>query len=147
MAEAGGSRISGRCLCGAVTFSAEVARREAGVCHCRMCQSWTGGPFVAVECVEGSLAVGGAEHLGVYPSSAWATRQFCKTCGSTLFWRSNDGKFNAVSAGALDDKSDFTLVSEIFIDEKPAYYDFANKTKRMTGAEFTASLPVPPASD
>ena len=30
--------------------------------------------------------------------------------------------------------------SQIFIDEKPAYYDFANKTKNMTGAEVFAAF-------
>ncbi len=30
--------------------------------------------------------------------------------------------------------ADLSMGSQIFIDEKPDYYDFANKTKMMTGA-------------
>jgi hypothetical protein len=52
-----------------------------------------------------------------------------------LFWRARDGSADAVSAGALDEKSGWHLASEIFIDEKPAYYDFEGDAKRMTGAD------------
>ena len=40
-----------------------------------------------------------------------------------------------VSAEAFDDRSDFAFTTQIFIDEKPAYYTFANATKDMTGPE------------
>ena len=45
-----------------------------------------------------------------------------------------------MSAEAFDDRGDFALTSQIFVDEKPAYYDFANKTKNMTGAEVFAAF-------
>ena len=134
------SRICGRCLCGAVKFTAQVEKAEASVCHCHMCQRWSAGPLFVVECVPGSLRIADEENVAMYRSSEWASRGFCKTCGSVLFWRSHDGKFDAVSAGAIDDKTGLKFTSEIFIDEKPAYYDFANETKRMTGAEFIALI-------
>lgn len=31
-----------------------------------------------------------------------------------------------------------TTESQVFIDEKPAYYEFTNKTKNLTGAELFA---------
>ena len=46
----------------------------------------------------------------------------------------------ALSAGALDDQSRLALTTEIFIDEKPLYYAFANETKKMTGAEVVAAF-------
>ena len=49
-----------------------------------------------------------------------------------------------VAAEAFDDRAGYTLASQIFIDEKPAYYDFANKTHNMTGAEVFAAF-APPA--
>lgn len=134
------TKVSGHCLCGNVKFTASVAKREVGICHCSMCQRWTAGPFLAMECEPGSLELDGADSLGTYVSSDWASRHFCKTCGTPLFWRSRDGKIDVISAGALDEKSQLSLTSEIFIDEKPRYYDFANETKRMTGAEFIAMM-------
>jgi hypothetical protein len=78
--------------------------------------------------------------LGVYRSSEWAERCFCKQCGSVLFYRLVGKDFHAVSAEAFDERGDFALVSQIFMDEKPAYYEFANKTHNMTGAEVFAAF-------
>ena len=78
--------------------------------------------------------------LGVYRSSEWAERCFCKQCGTPLFYRLVGKDFYAVSVEAFDDRGDFALTSQIFVDEKPPYYDFANKTKNMTGAEVFAAF-------
>jgi hypothetical protein len=51
-----------------------------------------------------------------------------------------------VSAEAFDDRTGFKFTSQIFIDDKPAYYDFANKTHNMTGAEVFAAF-APTADD
>ena len=44
----------------------------------------------------------------------------------------------ALSAGTLDDQASLTLNEQIFVDEKPGWYDFANKTGMLTGAEVFA---------
>lgn len=130
--------LSGGCLCGAVRFTAKPKNHEFGVCHCGMCRRWAGGPFFAMECND--VRVADEASLGSYRSSEWAERCFCKRCGSVLFYRLVGKDFYAVSAEAFDDRSGFALVSQIFIDEKPAYYDFANKTHNMTGAEVFAAF-------
>lgn len=135
-----GRGISGRCLCGAVRFEAVARKDDVGACHCHMCQRWAAGPMLALECDASTLEISGEEAFGVYSSSAWGERCFCKTCGTVLFWRSRDGTHLAISAGALDDTSKLSLKSEIFIDEKPAYYAFANETIKMTGPEFIAMM-------
>ena len=48
-----------------------------------------------------------------------------------------------MSAEAFDDRNGYAFKSQIFIDEKPAYYDFANKTHNMTGAEVFAAFAPP----
>ena len=50
-----------------------------------------------------------------------------------------------VSVGALDDQDGFVLDSEIFVDEQPPFYAFANETTKMTGAEVFAMFA--PAGD
>ena len=42
--------------------------------------------------------------------------------------------------GIFDDLDAFRLSDEIYIDEKPAFYDFAGDRPRLTGKEFLASL-------
>lgn len=134
----GVTREQGQCLCGAVRFEARIGAREIGACHCSMCRRWSGGVFLAAEC-EG-VDFSAADSLGVYTSSEWGERLFCKDCGSTLMWRSRDGAHHAVSVQAFANPSDFRFVSQIFIDEKPDCYSFTQATKNMTGAEFIAMV-------
>ncbi len=132
------SEEQGQCLCGAVRFRATIGAREMGACHCSMCRRWSGGVFLAVECED--VIVDSPEDLGVYASSEWGERCFCKVCGSTVMWRSKDGAHHAVSVQAFGDPSTFALVSQIFVEEKPASYSFAETTKNMTGPEFIAMV-------
>lgn len=134
-----GFDVRGRCLCGAVSFAARLPKREVAICHCEMCQRWTAGPFLAVE-FAGKLAIEGADSVSLFRSSEWGERAFCKVCGTSLFWHMAGTEHYALNAGALEDKSALALTLQIFIDEKPAYYDFANDTPKMTGAEVVAAF-------
>lgn len=131
--------ISGRCLCGAVMFSAEVSKRNVDVCHCAMCRRWSGGPFIGLR-HDGEVRFEGGENIGVYKSSEWGERGFCKICGSGLYWRLAESDHYSFSAGALDDQSGLTLTQQIFIDEKPDYYELANETPKLTGEEAVAAF-------
>ena len=130
-------RKSGHCLCGAVTFSVGLRKHEVGVCHCEMCRRWTAGPFLAAAC-DNDVEVGEGAPLAFYQSSDWGERGFCQACGTPLFWRTRDKSHTAVSVSALDDPGPLRFTSEIFIDEKPDYYEFANETKTMTGEQVFA---------
>jgi hypothetical protein len=104
-----------------------------------MCRRWVGGPLLAVAAA-GPPRFDDVAALGVYRSSAWGERLFCKSCGSSVLWRGLDGTFHHVPAGLIDDLDGMTLTTEIFIDEKPACYAFAGERRRMTGAEVMATL-------
>jgi Uncharacterized conserved protein len=125
---------SGQCLCGAVKFKATPKSQEVGVCHCEMCRKNNAGPFFAVDCGD-TLTFENEENLGVYASSAWAERVFCKSCGSSIVWRMKDKSMNIVALDLIDGLDQLVLDHEVFIDEKPGYYSFAEKTKQMTGAQ------------
>jgi hypothetical protein len=132
-------RLSGGCLCGAVRFTATPKSHNYGVCHCSMCRRWAAGPFMAIVCGD-TVKFDKDADLGLYQSSAWAERGFCKKCGTSLFYKFKGKDDYIVSTEAFDDTSDFKLVAEIYIDEKPANYAFANDTKKMTGAEVMAAV-------
>ncbi len=132
------SRETGTCLCGACRLSA-APKAEAGVCHSGMCRKWTGGMFIAVDS-ESPATFNDDAPLGVYRSSEWGERVFCKTCGSSLVWRSQDGAHHVVSVQVFDDPGRFPVTSEIFIDCKPASYSLAGTHKTMTEAEFMAQF-------
>ena len=129
--------VSGRCLCGAVSLSIPAPPPSLAACHCSMCRRWGGGPLLAVDCGQGVM-LDGAQHLTVYESSDWAERGFCRHCGTHLFYRTRDGHHYHVPVGLFDALPDPLFDTQIFIDEKPAYYRFANDTRDMTGAEVFA---------
>lgn len=130
---------SGHCLCGAVRVTARRAGRSVGACHCGMCRRWTGGPLLAID---GGTDVrfDGEDHIGVFESSDWAERGFCKRCGTHLFYRLKQERRYFLPVGLLDESDDWTFDHQVFIDEKPEFYSFANDTRNMTGAEVFAQF-------
>ncbi|MCV9879722.1 GFA family protein [Brenneria izbisi] len=121
----------GRCLCGAVTLSTRQDVNAVTACHCGMCQKWGGGPFMSVDCKE-DIAIAGVENITAYRSSEWAERAFCKVCGSHLFYKLLSPKIYFVPVALFEDKTDKSLVAQIYIDNKPAYYSFAQHTSLLT---------------
>lgn len=131
-------KVEGRCLCGAVTFTADQVDSGLHICHCSMCRRWAGGPTFSVAAK--GVVFHGEDHLQRYGSSEWAERGFCKICGSSLFYRVKDTDQYVLSMGALDDQASLRMASEIFVDDKPPGYAFAGTHPRLTGEEFLASL-------
>ena len=85
----------------------------------------------------------GEEYVSVFNSSEWAERGFCKNCGSNLFYRLKQSGQYILPVGLFDDDEAFEFDHQIFIDSKPEYYSFANKTKNMTGEEVFAQYAEP----
>jgi len=129
--------LTGGCLCGAVRFTVTGAPTQFSVCHCDMCRRWAGGPLLAVNLTV-PVAFEGADKISVYRSSKWAERGFCGVCGSNLFYRMIEDGTHVLSLGIFDDQSAFVMESEIFVDEKPPGYTFANDVPAITGAEVFA---------
>lgn len=87
----------------------------------------------------------GIEKLSVFDSSEWAERGFCSACGSHLFYRLKGTQEHMISVGLFDDDSDLVFQRQVFIDEKPQYYQYSNKTEDLTGEELFAQFA--PAED
>jgi hypothetical protein len=133
-------KLKGSCLCKAVSIEATPVDNSVGACHCDMCRRWSGGPLLVMDCGTGNISFAGEQNVKIYNSSDWAERGFCSTCGTHLFYRLKKQNQYMVPVGLFDSQ----LVSElpnlefdhqIFIEEKPGYYDFANETTNMTGEE------------
>ncbi len=114
--------VTGHCLCGAVTITVTAMQAEVDVCHCAMCQRWGGAFFAGVK-GEG-VTVAGEEAITAYRSSEWAERAFCGTCGSNLWY------------GFLP--PGFGIERQIFVDEKPDWYDIAQDSPMMTAEQTVA---------
>lgn len=125
----------GNCLCKAVSFEANTASHEVGVCHCNMCRTWSGGPYLGVDC---GIDVTFKGDITKFNSSESAERAFCSACGTHLYYKFKGNGQLIMPAGLFDDNEKLEMDHQIFIEEKPAYYDFSNHTKNMTGAEVMA---------
>lgn len=130
--------MTGRCLCGSVTYSADDVATDAHSCHCGMCRRWNGGPALAVGV--GKVNFNNDKIIKRYSSSDWAERGFCSACGTNLFYRLKEADRYFLWLGTFDDQAPFNLKLEIYIDEKPSTYDLAGERTRLTGDEFIASL-------
>ena len=85
----------------------------------------------------------GGDSISVFESSEWADRGFCKQCGSHLFYRLKHTQQYMIPVGLFDDDSGLVFDHQVFIDEKPSFYSFANTTSDMTGAEVFAKYAPP----
>lgn len=139
MTKEGTKTATGKCLCGAVTFTAYGMPDKASACHCDMCRRWASGPMLAVH--PDKITIDHPERVGWYRSSEWAERGFCKTCGGAMFFRIVATGDLVAGAGTFDDPTLIHGMREhIFIDEKPDYYDFKDNALRKTGPEFIAEI-------
>ncbi len=132
------TQVNGSCLCGSTRIIAPDLSNKAGACHCATCRKWGGGPLMAVDCGT-SVTFENEEHVSVFDSSPWAERGFCNQCGSHLFYRIKESNQYIMPAGLFDD-AEFIFNHQVFIDEKPGFYSFANETHDMTGAEVFAEF-------
>lgn len=133
---------TGGCLCGAVKYTLNRTPEAVGACHCSMCRKWSGGIYLGIEVPPDGVSFSGAENLRVYTSSPWAERAFCKTCGSSVYYRvtapgPHEGTYH-FGYGTMNGATDLPLTGELFIDNKPGGYNFSEKTHQMTTEEVMA---------
>ena len=132
----GTKRIEGKCLCGAVTVSALVEEPNLRACHCEMCRKHTSGMFISVSTLPGSVEATGP--YTSFPSSAWAERGFCQTCGSTLWYRTVADGVRHPSAGLFEDAAGGEMTLEFYADKCPQGYELAGEHRKLTTEETEA---------
>jgi hypothetical protein len=132
--------ITGRCLCGAVTYSADAEPVVQGVCHCTDCQRQTGNPFSVIVgvprdafSVEGDTLASfdtiGDDHGGA------TKRSFCSACGSPIFSAAAAmPDITFIKAGSLDDASWLEPAAEVWTSSaQPWAPQFENTAKLERG--------------
>jgi hypothetical protein len=81
-------RISGKCHCGAVSFTATTDPSKVIVCHCFDCQTFSGAPFRPVIPVSvADIVVRGEpkRYVKVAASGNRRAQAFCGECGTHLY--------------------------------------------------------------
>jgi hypothetical protein len=100
-AGAGAVDLTGGCQCGELRYRLD-AEPSGSICHCRMCQKASGGPFMAFGGVPNSSFVVTRGELSIFRSSDIAERGFCAACGTPLTYRLVGGRRVGVTLGSLD---------------------------------------------
>ena len=116
------SDFTGRCLCGAVTFTGRWGGDPLRACHCSQCRRWSGHVWAAAQTVD--LAIQG--QVKWFRSSAEAERGFCPDCGSSLFWRRQGHGGIEVAPGAVDNPTGLRMAGHIYVADRGDYYDIAD---------------------
>ena len=134
----------GGCLCGAVRSAATDVPDHMHACHCTICRRISGSLTLSVAVPHSAMRIEGEQHVVTYTSSPWAARSFCGRCGAGLWYRVTVGDAATadyiLSAGTLDDLSGLVLTQEIYVEMKPDGFALAGDHRRLTGAEFEATL-------
>ena len=94
--------LSGGCQCGAVRYALAAMPVGATLCHCRMCQKASGGPFGAFATVPQTAFAWTRGAQPAWRSSSAAERHFCPACGTPLTFRYLHNASISVTLGSLD---------------------------------------------
>jgi len=102
------TKITGKCLCGNVTFSADTDIKMMANCHCDDCRAATGAAFGTLLFVdEAAVEISGSPKVFSHTADSGAAMEkvFCSNCGSQMFGRnSNRQGMLTVRAGVVDQK-------------------------------------------
>lgn len=117
---------TGSCNCGAVRFRTAGKLRDVIYCHCSQCRKQTGHFYAATNVADADLGVEGADNITWFQSSEAASRAFCRTCGSALFWKLLGDPHISVMAGLFDKPTSFSCVCHLFVPDKGDYYEITD---------------------
>lgn len=116
--------LTGSCLCGGVRYRAGGPVENASHCYCTMCQKQHGagaGSYANLASA-GLVIEQGADLVTSFASSEHGRRDFCRVCGSTLFWHSTETPDRiSITLGTLEPEYDGAVERELYTDTKPRW--------------------------
>lgn len=116
--------LTGRCLCGDVSFEVTGSPKGASVCHCGQCRRQSGHVWASAHVPKADLRIEGS--IAWYEASPAARRGFCPRCGAFLFWAAHEEDTVSFALGALDAPTGLRLEKHIFTADKGDYYEIAD---------------------
>jgi hypothetical protein len=81
--------ITGRCLCGAITYRAEAPPLWQMHCHCESCRRTTGSAFASFIGLRDGTWRWTQGTPAIYRSSSGVERLFCPACGTPMAYRAD----------------------------------------------------------
>ncbi len=89
-------------MCGAVTFTVDGELRDVWNCHCHRCRRFTGHHMAGTSAALSALTITG-DTLAWYEPDGSCAYGFCRSCGSSMFWRSTERSDHVtICAGTIE---------------------------------------------
>ena len=126
---------TGGCLCGNVRY--EVSGKPLGtmLCHCRMCQRFSGAPMLENTTFSADVFRFTKGEPKVYQSSKIAERGFCPDCGSSIFYRGRIGYWKdwiVLATASLDEPRNFPPTYHLGIESSLPWLKILDDLPRTT---------------
>ncbi len=129
--------ITGRCLCGAVTYEATDGPVLTRVCWCRLCQYIGAGSGTVNTCfMRATVSIAGElrDFRSVADSGNTMHRRFCPVCGTHLFSEAESRPHLIfVRSGTLDDPAIARPSITIWTGQAPTWACISDSLPRYTG--------------
>jgi hypothetical protein len=127
--------LTGSCLCGGVRFEIDGALKRISHCHCSMCRKAHGAAFATYAGLKKDrLRMLSDATLATYRSSPHITRQFCATCGSTLFWNDEEKpEMIGVALGTVDGDPEGRPNAHIHVASKAPWVEITDALPKLDG--------------
>lgn len=125
--------LEGGCLCGAVRYriAGAVPPDTVAYCHCRICQRSSGAPAMAWATFPAAGVWVTQGTPATYHSSAQGLRQFCRDCGTPLFFAYTEGPPELdVSVASLDEPGKLPPQYHIWTSSRLPWFDTTDKLPR-----------------
>jgi hypothetical protein len=130
--------VTGGCLCGDIRYRITEPPMDTVICHCRMCQKFSGSAF-SIGSVFATEAVAFSKGAPKYfKSSPFAERGFCANCGSSVTFRPTMPAVTAewegwilIECGTLDNPASFPPVWEIGVESQLPWLDMRLGHRRV----------------
>ncbi len=122
-------KLTGRCLCEAISYEIESPLGPIFNCHCSKCRRWHGAAFRTRASIKKSQFkwVTGEHLLSKFHSSDNVIKTFCSVCGSNLMsFYENDPNLVGVPLGGLEQDPKCTPVANIFVGSKSPWFQLTD---------------------
>lgn len=116
------TKLTGKCLCGDISFEADGEVPVMANCHCTACRQSTGSAFATLMFMKrDDIKVSGTPKTFEHGSDAGTTmtKHFCDTCGTPIFTQNSarEGMLG-IRAGLINETAEFTPKVNVYTSSK-----------------------------
>ena len=126
---------TGGCLCGEIRYQVSAKAMGSMLCHCRMCQRYSGAPMLEGTTFPADAFKVTKGALKVYQSSDIARRSFCGTCGSPILYQGCIGYWTewvVVTAGSFDTPEKFPPTYHLGVESQLPWVKLVDDLPKTT---------------